>query len=151
MERKAWSLSDNLGRLKEVSESLVDVDKELLLLRGIVENVPAAIVGADQSGIINFFNVPAQRLFGRTPAEVHGQPITILMPERYWEAHTKGLQAYIDTMKTGMTGRRITAWGLHSTGAEFPIEIELGIHSRDGHVFFTALIRPTGPVRQPPP
>ncbi len=137
--------ADNLERLKVISDSLMDVDKELLLLRGIVENVPVAIVGADQDGIINFFNVSAQRLFGRTPNDIAGQPITVLMPERYWEAHQKGLRHYVETREAGMTGRKILTWGLHSSGAEFPIEIELGIHVRDGLVFFTASIRPTGP------
>lgn len=140
----------SLERLKAVSESLMDVDKELLLLRGIVENVPVAVVGADQNGIINFFNISAQRLFGRTPGEVANQPITILMPARYWRAHLDGLTRYVETGTAAITGRKILAWGLHANGAEFPIEIDLGIHTREGHVFFTAMVRPTGAMTSGP-
>lgn len=138
-----WSLAANLERLREVSDALVDVDQELLLLRGIVENVPAAIVGADQNGTINFFNLMAQKMFGLTPADVKDRPITILMPERFRGLHHDGLRRAVETKS--VEPRIIKSFGLHSDGTEFPAEIQLGVHMRDGLMFFTAAIRRIGP------
>lgn len=139
---------DPLDKMEEKLDKLPDLDKalvEITLLRGIVDTVPIAIVGADESGHITFFNIGSQHLFGLTESEVIGHELKVLMPPRYWEAHENGLKRYVSTGESGMTGRRILGYGLHKSGAEFPVEIEMMAHLRDGRRFFTATIRPYGP------
>ena len=63
--------------------------------RQLTEGTHDAIVVADQQGIITLFNPAAQALFGYPEPDVRGQPLTILMPEEYREAHRGGFRLAI--------------------------------------------------------
>lgn len=59
--------------------------------RTVVETTPDVVVLADRNGSILFMNQAAVGLFGYTEGEVIGQPLTLLMPHRYREAHQAGI------------------------------------------------------------
>ena len=50
-----------------------------------------AIIVADARGQIVEINPAAEEMLGWTHTELEGQPLTVVMPERYREAHTRGL------------------------------------------------------------
>ena len=56
---------------------------------------------------ITLFNPAAQALFGYSEPEVLGQPLTILMPEEYREAHRGGFRRYLETRETRIIGRTV--------------------------------------------
>lgn len=134
-------MNEDLERLKAVSEKLPDIEGELLLLRGILENVDVAIIGADEWGIVNFFNPEAERIFQRAAADVMWKPLTELMPERYRAAHEAGLKRVAETRESTLSGQVLKAHGLRPDGTEFPVEVHLKMHKRNGHLYFTAKVR----------
>ena len=73
LERKALALELRLARDREVQRSLGQ-------MAAIVENSDDAIIGKTLDGIIRSWNAGAQRLFGYTPEEAIGRPITIIVP-----------------------------------------------------------------------
>jgi PAS domain S-box-containing protein len=56
------------------------VEKERALLAGIVESSDDAIIGKSLDGVIETWNVGAERLFGFSADEAIGQSITIIIP-----------------------------------------------------------------------
>src|SRR6516225_5333491 len=53
-------------------------------LAAIVESSDDAIIGKTLDGIITSWNAGAQRIFGYSPDEVVGKPVTILIPPDRW-------------------------------------------------------------------
>jgi two-component system, LuxR family, sensor kinase FixL len=53
--------------------------------RTVLDAAFDAIVTITPEGIVRWFNRGAERIFGYRAEEVIGQPVTLLMPERYRE------------------------------------------------------------------
>ena len=93
------------------------------LIRGVLDNVADGIITTDERGLIEFFNRAAQRLFGYSLAEVHGQDAKILMAEPYRDDFVSHLSNYLRPGKAqvSMSGSR-ELWGQRKDGSTFPME-----------------------------
>ena len=67
--------------------------------RIIAETASDVIITIDQDSVIQFVNPASQKVFGYKPAELIGQSITVLMPERLREAHITALKEYVEHWK----------------------------------------------------
>ena len=68
--------------------------------RQLVNAVGDAVIAADASGAIIFWNPAATRLFGYTQEEAMGQSLDLITPQRHQKRHWDG---YYKTMQTGQT------------------------------------------------
>ena len=68
--------------------------------RQLVNAVGDAVIAADASGAITFWNPAATRLFGYTQEEAMGQSLDLITPQRHQKRHWEG---YHKTMQTGQT------------------------------------------------
>lgn len=109
--------------------------------RAVVGATPDAVVLADHNGTILLWNQAAARLFGYTEGEVIGQPLTLLMPHRYREAHQAGMRRVGATGETRVMGRTVELHGLRKDGTEFPLELSLGSGKNTDGIFFSGIIR----------
>lgn len=109
--------------------------------RAVTETASDAIISADREGNIRYFNPGAERIFGYPSQEVLGQPLTRLMPERFRQAHSEGLQRYLATRQAKVVGQTVELVGLRKEGREFPIELALASSEVDRELFFTAIVR----------
>jgi len=109
--------------------------------RTVVGTTPDTVVLADRNGSILLWNQAAARLFGYTEKEVIGQPLTLLMPHRYREAHQAGIKRLETTGETRLIGRTVELHGLRKDGTEFPLELSVGIGKSPEGVFYSGIIR----------
>jgi hypothetical protein len=109
-------------------------------LRSITESAPDAVIAADAKGTIVSWNRGAEAMFGFGEREVIGRPLTFLMPERYRDAHRRGL-AQAGTAATPRVGRSLEFNGLRKDGTEFPLEVSLGTWDSEQGRFYVGIIR----------
>src|SRR5919107_292163 len=109
--------------------------------RTVLDTAFDAIVTITPDGVIRWFNRGAERIFGYRAEEVIGQPVTLLMPERYRELCVAGLHRYLRTGEAHVVGGTTELVGLRKDGSEFPIEMSLGETYEDGERLFTGVIR----------
>lgn len=96
-----------------------------LSLPQVFENGPVAGFITDIDGTILHFNTNAEKMFGYREAELVGQAIEVLIPDRLHDLHLVHRAKFLPTPHThAMRGMDIV--GLRSDGSEFPMEIALG-------------------------
>jgi PAS domain S-box-containing protein len=119
--------------------------KELLnsdeLFRQLVEAAPDALVLVNESGVIMLSNLRAESLFGHTPAELVGQPIEVLIPERYRTAHVGYRSRFASAAQVRPMGSGLELFGRRKDGTEFPVEISLSPLQVGGRRLVSAAIR----------
>src|SRR5919206_4847892 len=99
--------------------------------RTVLDAAFDAIVTITPDGIVRWFNRGAERIFGYSAEEVIGQPVTVIMPERYRELCVAGLHRYLQTGEARVVGGTTELVGLREDGNEFPMELSLG-ETREG-------------------
>ena len=109
--------------------------------RTVLDAAFDAIVTITPDGIVRWFNHGAERIFGHRAEEVIGQPVTLLMPERYRELCVAGLHRYLRTGEARVVGGTTELVGLRKDGSEFPMEMSLGETHENGERLFTGVIR----------
>jgi PAS domain S-box-containing protein len=123
--------------LAEAHEALAIGEAQYRLL---ADTATDAIVTVDDNGRILFANPAIDRLFGYTPPEVVGEPLSMLAPERDRPRH----DAVFDGVRAGRYQVSVTAarvMGLRKDGREVALELSCG-EGRVGHQrFFTGILR----------
>jgi len=109
--------------------------------RATIDNAIEAIITCDSQGDVTAWNQGAQSTFGYTPDEMMGQPLTLIMPERYRLDHQKGLQRVASGGPVKILGKVLELNGLGKDGIEFPIEFSVASWLSGGEIYFTAVIR----------
>jgi len=128
--------------LLERLEAVEVLEESELRYRNLNESSNDAIIIADDSGNIISWNPSAANVFGYGEMEVIGSPLNIIMPQKYKEAHNKGLQQLkYSGSGSKMIGQRLELSGRNKSGKEFPIEITLGHWHINNKHFFSGVIR----------
>ena len=109
--------------------------------RLILEVANDAVISMNEEGFILFANPATGRIFGYDPAEIVGEPMTILMPEMMRKLHETGLKRYLATGKRHLNWQGVEVTAQRKDGQEFPVEVSFGELSSAGHRVFTGFIR----------
>ena len=136
--RRAVSVKGLAARAEHVEQALQASEERF---RALVESATDAIVLADHNGHIIWWNGSAEQMFGHTKREALGQSLTMLMPERFREAHAAGVMRLAGGGTPTQIGKTIELVGLTKAGDEFPIELSLASWRAKEGVFFSGIIR----------
>jgi PAS domain S-box-containing protein len=117
---------------------------------GILAISADAIITIDEKQRIVMFNKSAERAFGRSAADVLGQPLDLLIPERFRKVH----QLHVAKFSAGeevarhTSDRGIEVIGLRENGEEFPADATISKLVIDGRKLLTVALRDITEQRQ---
>lgn len=138
----SWSavvvVNNDITDLKHAEQDLFAREAHL---KSILETIPDAMIVIDEHGAIQSFSTAAERLFGRTPEEVIGKNLKMLMPSPYRENHDGFLQRYLRTGERRIIGVGRVVVGERKDGSTFPMELSVGEMNSNNTRFFTGFIR----------
>jgi PAS domain S-box-containing protein len=113
--------------MKTIRISVAAREEALVRARGYFESSVEGIISADSKGIIRQLNPRGQELFGYHEMELVGQPIEVLIPQRFRYRHEAHRSAFFTAPKSRMMGRGMEVSGRRKDGSEFPAEISLNV------------------------
>ena len=110
----------------------------------IVNLAADAIISVGEDQRILIFNHGAEQIFGYTAAEMLGQPLDRLMPERYTEAHRGNLRQFGAAPQAARhMSARPDILGRRKDGREFFAEANISQAMENGKRVFTVILRDT--------
>jgi PAS domain S-box-containing protein len=138
------SIGVDLGRLPVRADAPGPVERiSEAHLSDILAIAADAIVSVDDAQRITMFNEGAREMFGWSATEVVGQPLALLIPERFRSVHGR---RHIPAFAAGdvasrRMGERREIFGLRKNGEEFAAEASISKLALGGTHIFTVVLR----------
>jgi PAS domain S-box-containing protein len=107
----------------------------------LLEAAPDALVVVGGDGCIAFANGRAEALFGYARAELLGEPIEILIPDRFRERHLAHRADHAVELRLRAMGAKLDLHVRRKDGTEVPVEIDLSSLHTPEETLVTATIR----------
>ena len=106
-------------------------------LAGLLDSAMDAIISVDEGQRIVLYNRAAERIFGWPAARILGEPLELLLPQRFRRTHADQVRHF---GATGVTSRRMggrtVLYGLRANGEEFPVDASISqLDSPDGKLY----------------
>lgn len=110
------------------------------LFAGIIAIVQEAIISINTSGNIIIYNTGAEKIFGYTAQEAIGQPLNLLIPNRFHFIHNQHITQFDSAVGRRM-GESREVYGVRKNGEEFPAEAYILRLAIAGEKVFTVVLR----------
>ena len=112
------------------------------LAEHLLQSSPDALLVVDHAGVIRCANETAQTLFGRPERPLEGQPLEVLIPERFRQRHGAHFASYAAAPASREMGARILdLFARRADGSEFPAGIRLSPFSVEGALYVAVAVR----------
>jgi two-component system, chemotaxis family, CheB/CheR fusion protein len=127
----AITLAD-VTRTKQAEQEALENEERF---RTAVEAAPNPMIMCDAHGTITMVNAQAEKQFGYAREEMIGQPVELLVPERFRERHAAERAEYMVSPELQLTGQRAELVCRNKSGKEFPALIGLSPLPRKGQTW----------------
>jgi PAS domain S-box-containing protein len=115
--------------------------RQTKLFRGLLEAAPDGMVIVNRDGAIVLVNAQVEELFGYRRAELVGEQVEVLVPDRYSGMHMAFRNGYVGEPRTRPMGLGGDLHARRKDGSEFPIEVTLSPLETDEGLLVSAAIR----------
>lgn len=95
-------------------------------LQSIIKHAPDAVIVIDTQSKVIQWNPKAENIFGWKAEEIIGQPLQdYIIPERYREAHLKGIRHFLATGEGAVLNKTIEMEAINKEGKEFSVSLSI--------------------------
>jgi two-component system cell cycle sensor histidine kinase/response regulator CckA len=110
-------------------------------LRAVLDASPNAIIAMSEDGRIAYANPRVGDAFGYDPAQLVGQPLETLLPDRVRERHVGHRTRFLGHPLARPMGIGLDLAGRRKDGREFPVEISLSpVDTPDGRLVYATVV-----------
>lgn len=109
-------------------------------MTSLFENATEGIILTNGAGEIIMVNPAIERMFGYTRNELKGQPIEILIPDKYKPHHHQLRDGFYLKPSNRVMGQGRDLNGRKKDGTDMPVEVSLSHYRRDGELFVIAFL-----------
>ncbi|HXW70383.1 MAG TPA: PAS domain S-box protein [Methylocella sp.] len=107
----------------------------------VIESAPNALMMVNRLGRIEMLNLKAECTFGYSRDELLGQPVEMLIPERYRKQHPRFRLLFFAEPASRSMGAGRDLYALTKDGVEFPVQIALNpIDTDEGPMVLLAIV-----------
>lgn len=135
------NISSEISNVIRKNEFVREIKERENHFSAIADTANDSIITADSEGNIIYVNSSTAGMFGYTESELLQSPLTVIMPEKYAESHTRAFKKVVDTGISNLQGKTVELSGRKKDGTEFPIELSIAKWELNNRVYFTGMIR----------
>lgn len=110
-------------------------------LRAILDTAVEGIITIDEGGIVESFNLAAERIFGYAADEVIGRNVKLLMDAPHRAQHDDYIEHYLRTGEARIIGIGRETFGRRKDGTLFPMDLAVSEVRLSDRRVFTGFIR----------
>lgn len=114
--------------------------KEKGLFDLLTETISEGIVIVNAKQTIVTLNETLAQLFGYKKEELIGQPLEILIPQRYHHNHSSHVKTFLKNSEKRIMGQGRELYGIRKDGSQFPLEVGLKPFQSNGELNVMALV-----------
>ncbi len=119
--------AQELGSVIVIHENISEHKRLEHQFRQAVESGPYAVAMVNAACLIVMVNAQTEAYFGYSRTELLGQPLEMLMPERFRSGHIGFRQAYCAAPISRPMCAGLDLFALRKDGTEFPVDIGLSV------------------------
>jgi two-component system CheB/CheR fusion protein len=111
----------------ERKQAQKELQRSEAAISALLDSTPQSVLGVNVNGKIVLVNGNTERMFGYRREELLGQPLDILIPEKFREHHAELHQTYFANVYRRPMGIGLDLEGRRKDGTYFPVEIALSV------------------------
>ena len=133
-----WKYTDITEKVRYEEELQESEERNRLVMNASMD----AIITADDTGAIRFWNPQAERLFGWTFEEVAGQQMSdIFVPKNMRGSQKEGMSRYLALRVNDVLDQVLEVSAVNKAGEEFPAELVIETYYQQGKKFFCGFVK----------
>jgi PAS domain S-box-containing protein len=139
-----WAFREMLLGIRKREEQALQLNSKLAISEKqanlIIDTAPEAIIVVDMQGLVTRANTRALQVFGYTVKEVVGQPVEMLIPERFRDMHLGHRHDFRTNPSQRMMGANRDLYALRKDGSEVAVEVGLSPMQLDNETYVIAAL-----------
>ena len=133
-----WEYTDVTEKMRYQEILRESEERNRLVLNSSLD----AIVIADNTGSVGYWNPRAEQLFGWTQAEAQGRQMSeLFIPAHLREGHERGMYRYLTTNVSHIMNQVLELSAVDKNGRQFPIELIVVNYQQNGKQYFCGFMK----------